>query len=122
MTPVSSIVEALLRGGASAETIVEVVRAIEATRATAEVISAAMESQNGHPSPSIGPDHSEKPVDVAALRKSLGWSQTKLAEYIGVKPPTVSRWESGIIVPSGPARHILLRILATRPETSSPRV
>src|SRR6266699_1653816 len=36
---------------------------------------------------------------LKAERKRLGWSQTKIAEVLGVTTRTVSRWELGLTVP-----------------------
>lgn len=44
--------------------------------------------------------------DVKALRRALGWSQKQLAEYLGVRQPTVFRIERGQ-GPSGPVRKLL---------------
>jgi transcriptional regulator with XRE-family HTH domain len=43
------------------------------------------------------------------LRKYLGWSGSDFAEYMGVAPETVSRWENGSI-PMGPLAERLLRL------------
>lgn len=39
-------------------------------------------------------------VDVCSLRKTLGWSQSRLATELGVSKATISRWESGEHKPS----------------------
>ncbi|ORE90669.1 hypothetical protein ATO13_22156 [Stappia sp. 22II-S9-Z10] len=44
--------------------------------------------------------------DVKALRTRLGWSQKQLAEYLGVRQPTVFRIENGQN-PSGPVAKLL---------------
>ena len=37
---------------------------------------------------------------IKSLRLKLGWSQVKFAHALGVKGDSVSRWESGVSVPS----------------------
>ncbi|MHB8708823.1 MAG: helix-turn-helix domain-containing protein [Desulfuromonadales bacterium] len=54
-------------------------------------------------------------VDVAALRKRLGLSQTRFAATFGFSPKTVRNWEQGLRHPEGPAR-ILLRVIEREPE------
>jgi len=36
---------------------------------------------------------------IKAAREALGMNQDELAELLGVEPPTVSRWENGVIRP-----------------------
>jgi transcriptional regulator with XRE-family HTH domain len=38
--------------------------------------------------------------DIAALRRALGFSQTQLAQLLGVHPLTISKWERGVLCPS----------------------
>src|SRR5947208_15233723 len=40
-----------------------------------------------------------KTYPLKAERKRRGWSQTKIAEALGVTTRTVSRWELGLTVP-----------------------
>ena len=54
-------------------------------------------------------------IDVAALRKKLGLSQTRFAAAFGVSPGTVKNWEQGRRYPEGPAR-ALLRVIDQEPE------
>lgn len=54
-------------------------------------------------------------VDVAALRKRLGLSQTRFAATFGFSPKTVRNWEQGLRYPEGPAR-ILLQVIEREPE------
>ena len=54
-------------------------------------------------------------VDVAALRKRLGLSQTRFAATFGFSPKTVRNWEQGLRHPEGPAR-ILLQVIEREPE------
>lgn len=52
--------------------------------------------------------------DVKALREKLGWSQEKLAEYLGVKQPTVWRMENGARI-LGPTKTVLEQLAANPP-------
>jgi len=54
-------------------------------------------------------------VDVAAMRSSLGMSQSEFAAAFGVSIGTVRNWEQGRRVPRGPAR-VLLNIIAREPD------
>ncbi|RLC64891.1 MAG: transcriptional regulator [Chloroflexi bacterium] len=45
---------------------------------------------------------------VRTLRKSLGWSQEKMAHEIGVSLATYSRWERGKCAPASSAMLKLL--------------
>ena len=36
---------------------------------------------------------------IASLRKERGWTQTMLADKIGISPQSVSKWESGMAMP-----------------------
>lgn len=55
-------------------------------------------------------------IDIKALRTRLGWSQGRMAEYLGVDRSTVSRMES--VKPetaqpqSGPVRRLLAQLYA----------
>jgi DNA-binding transcriptional regulator YiaG len=53
-------------------------------------------------------------VDIIKLRESLGDTQTAFAKRLGVSQSTVSRWETGVEEPSGPAL-LLLKILSDAP-------
>jgi putative transcriptional regulator len=55
------------------------------------------------------------PVDVKAIRKRLGKSQSEFACMIGVSVSTLQNWEQGRRRPEGPAR-ALLRVAAANPE------
>jgi putative transcriptional regulator len=55
------------------------------------------------------------PVNVKAIRRRLGKSQTQFAHMIGVSVATLQNWEQGRRRPEGPAR-ALLRVAATNPE------
>ncbi len=55
------------------------------------------------------------PVDVKAVRRRLGKSQSEFACMIGVSVSTLQNWEQGRRRPEGPAR-ALLRVAAANPE------
>jgi putative transcriptional regulator len=55
------------------------------------------------------------PVNVKAIRRRLGKSQTQFAHMIGVSVATLQNWEQGRRRPDGPAR-ALLRVAATNPK------
>lgn len=59
------------------------------------------------------PDDSADP-DPAAIRGSMGMSQTKFAQLIGVSVRTLHKWEQHTSRPSGAAM-TLLKIAATNP-------
>jgi putative transcriptional regulator len=54
-------------------------------------------------------------VDVKAIRKRLGKSQSAFAQMIGVSVATLRNWEQGRRRPEGPAR-ALLRVAEASPE------
>jgi putative transcriptional regulator len=54
-------------------------------------------------------------VDVKAIRRRLGQSQSQFARMIGVSVATLQNWEQGRRRPEGPAR-ALLRVAAANPE------
>ena len=55
------------------------------------------------------------PVNVKAVRRRLGKSQSEFARMIGVSVSTLRNWEQGRRRPDGPAR-ALLRVAAVNPE------
>ena len=55
------------------------------------------------------------PVDVKAIRRRLGQSQSEFAHMIGVSVATLRNWEQGRRRPEGPAR-ALLKVAAANPE------
>ena len=55
------------------------------------------------------------PVNVKAVRRRLGKSQSEFARMIGVSVSTLQNWEQGRRRPDGPAR-ALLRVAAANPE------
>jgi putative transcriptional regulator len=54
-------------------------------------------------------------IDVRAMRKQLGLSQSEFAAKFGFQPATLKNWEQGRIRPDGPAR-VLLAVIARHPE------
>ena len=55
------------------------------------------------------------PVDVKAIRRRLGKSQSAFARMIGVSVSTLQNWEQGRRRPEDPAR-ALLKVAAENPE------
>lgn len=55
------------------------------------------------------------PVDVKAIRRRLGKSQSAFARMIGVSVSTLQNWEQGRRRPDGPAR-ALLQVAAANPK------
>ena len=55
-----------------------------------------------------------RPVDVKAVRRGLGKSQSEFARMIGVSVATLQNWEQGRRRPEGPAC-ALLRVAAANP-------
>lgn len=55
------------------------------------------------------------PVDVKAIRRRLGKSQSAFALMIGVSVATLQNWEQGRRRPEGPAQ-ALLKVAARNPE------
>jgi putative transcriptional regulator len=62
--------------------------------------------------------HEGTPLDISAIRKRTGLSQTSFARQIGVSPGTLRNWEQGRRRPEGPAR-VLLAMLARDPHVVS---
>ena len=54
-------------------------------------------------------------IDVRAVRRSLGLSQSEFAAKFGFQPATLRNWEQGRTRPDGPAR-VLLAVIARHPE------
>ena len=59
-----------------------------------------------------------RPVDVKAIRRRLGKSQSEFARMIGVSLATLQNWEQGRRRPDGPAR-ALLTVAAHNPTAVS---
>lgn len=55
-----------------------------------------------------------EPVDVTALRRSLGMTQEQFATRFGVSVATLRHWERGDRNPHGPAR-VLLNLIDREP-------
>lgn len=55
------------------------------------------------------------PMDVKAIRRRLGKSQSEFARMIGVSVSTLQNWEQGRRRPEGPAC-ALLKVAAKNPE------
>ena len=55
----------------------------------------------------VVPVRSYNADEVKEIRNSLGMSQLFFAIFMGVSKKTVEAWESGRIMPGGPARRIL---------------
>jgi putative transcriptional regulator len=55
------------------------------------------------------------PVDVKAIRRRLGKSQSEFALMLGVSVATLQNWEQGRRRPEGPAR-ALLKVAAKNPD------
>jgi putative transcriptional regulator len=58
--------------------------------------------------------HIPKKIDVYAIRRKTGLSQTAFSSRIGVSTGTLRNWEQGRRTPDGPAR-VLLSLLARNP-------
>ena len=54
-------------------------------------------------------------VDVRAVRRRLGLSQTEFAAKFGFQPATLRNWEQGRTRPDGPAR-VLLAVIERHPD------
>ena len=53
--------------------------------------------------------------DIVRVRGTLGLSQAKFAEVLGISEDTLQNWEQGRRKPTGPAK-VLLKIAARHPE------
>jgi putative transcriptional regulator len=56
-----------------------------------------------------------RPIEVKAIRRRLGKSQSEFASMIGVSLATLQNWEQGRRRPEGPAR-ALLKVAAENPQ------
>jgi putative transcriptional regulator len=54
-------------------------------------------------------------IDVRAVRRRLGVTQSEFAARFGFQPATLKNWEQGRTRPDGPAR-VLLTVIARHPE------
>ena len=66
----------------------------------------------GKPSKAIV--HKPQPVNVKAIRKQVGMTQTEFAASCGISLSTLRHWERGDRTPRGPAL-VLLRVVAKTP-------
>lgn len=55
-------------------------------------------------------------VDVSAVRRRMGLSQTQFALKFGFPPATLRNWEQGRVRPDTPTR-VLLAVIAKHPES-----
>jgi putative transcriptional regulator len=58
--------------------------------------------------------HTPPSIDVQAIRKHIGMTQTEFAAAFGISVSTLRHWERGDRIPRGPAR-VLLRVVAQAP-------
>ena len=58
--------------------------------------------------------HPPQPIDVKAIRKHVGMTQTEFAAAFGISLSTLRHWERGDRIPRGPAR-VLLHVVAKAP-------
>lgn len=54
--------------------------------------------------------HKDDAAWVRYVRGQLGWTQTQLAEAVGVSRLTITRWESGAQTPRGKSRERLEKL------------
>lgn len=59
--------------------------------------------------------HRPRPIDVKAVRRKLGMSQTAFAAAFGISLGTLRHWERGDRTPRGPAL-VLLNVVECEPE------
>jgi len=59
--------------------------------------------------------HHFSDLDVKAIRKRLGMTQTQFAAAFGISLGTLRHWERGDRTPRGPAR-VLLQVVREEPE------
>jgi len=64
--------------------------------------------------PSTAQVHTRPSLNVRAIRKHIGMTQTAFAAAFGISVNTLRHWERGDRIPRGPAR-VLLRVVATAP-------
>ncbi len=55
-------------------------------------------------------------IDVSAVRRRMGLSQTQFAAKFGFPPATLRNWEQGRVRPDTPTR-VLLAVIAKHPES-----
>jgi len=69
----------------------------------------------GEAKPSSYRIHLPGDVDVQAIRKRLGMSQSEFSARFGIPSGTLRDWEQGRRIPEGPAR-VLLKVIETDPK------
>ncbi|MDB4948362.1 MAG: putative transcriptional regulator [Gemmatimonadetes bacterium] len=57
------------------------------------------------------------PVEIAAIRRDLGYTQAELETILNTGAKTVTRWERGTVSPTGPA-DTLLRVFGRHPDVA----
>ena len=58
--------------------------------------------------------HPPQPINIKAIRKQVGMTQTEFAAAFGISLSTLRHWERGDRIPRGPAR-VLLYVVAKAP-------
>lgn len=59
--------------------------------------------------------HYPKAIDVKAIRKKVGMTQSEFASSFGISVGTLRHWERGDREPHGPAR-VLLHVVSKQPK------
>lgn len=78
-------------------------------------LSEAISHASGHPK-GKAKTHRIRRLDVKAIRRRVGMTQTQFASSFGIGLGTLRHWERGDRVPRGPAR-VLLRVIERDPKT-----
>ena len=73
----------------------------------------AIEHAEGRPAPGTR-SHRPRPVDVKALRATVGMTQEQFAARFGFSTATLRHWERGDRTPHGPAL-VLLNVIERNP-------
>lgn len=60
------------------------------------------------------------PTHLKSLRAALGWSQTRLAEELGVRRNTITRWEMGLNPIPSMAQRLLKTLANPQPTAARP--
>ena len=76
-------------------------------------LTEAIEFARGKPTKAV--IHEFSPVDVKAIRKKVGMTQSDFASAFGISLGTLRHWERGDRKPRGPAL-VLLNIVAKEPK------
>jgi putative transcriptional regulator len=75
-------------------------------------LTEAMAHASGQLSPAVV--HPPQTINVKAIRKHAGMTQTEFAAAFGISLSTLRHWERGDRIPRGPAR-VLLHVVAKAP-------